>query len=370
MRRQVQPVQIAAGEATLSKAQQRFNRQIRQIEKLRDQLRNWETTATRYQERYTRELLPLIEASLDLQIRLVRALHDGRDEKGLSRTERSKLVGVILDLADGILSERDDDAIKAIFNAHSEVDYDSKEAAERNNVKAFLEDMFDLDLGEDDAFESTDEVFQRAKAQFREKQAQGATDAPEVDAARTPRKKTARQLAKEARAEADAQRLNQTLREVYRKLASILHPDRETDPQERTRKTELMQRINRAYATRNLLQLLELQLEVEHIGESVITSLDDEKLRHFNAILKEQIAELKQELAHVHSDFCARFSVDPFSGTRPETLMRNLQREIFAAERDNVELEQDLALLARPKGAKAWLRKLHSRAREGRPFRF
>ena len=116
--------------------------------------------------------------------------------------------------------------------------------------------------------------------------------------------------------------------------------------------------------------MLELQLEIEHIGDSVIAGLDDEKLRHFNAILQEQIAELKMELAHVHSDFCARFNVDPFTGTKPETLLRNLKREIFAVQQDNVELEQDLALLARPKGAKAWLRRLRARAREGRPFPF
>jgi hypothetical protein len=236
-------------------------------------------------------------------------------------------------------------------------------------VKSFLEDMFDLDLGDED-FGSTDEVFQRAKEQFRDRHGPDETSGPQDEAAYTPRKKTARQLAKEARAEADALRLNQTLREIYRKLASALHPDRETDPQERARKTELMQRINLAYARNNLLQLLELQLEVEHIGENVITNLDDEKLRHFNAVLKEQVAELKQELAHVHSEFCARFRVDPFSGTKPETLMRNLQREIFSVERDNAELEQDLALLERPKGAKAWLRKLRTRAREGRPFPF
>lgn len=368
-RHQLQTVRIAASEKTLSRAQQAFNRQIRQIEKLRDQLRGWEQVTARYQEEYVRDLLPLHDASIALQIKLVHALHDSRDEKGLSRAERGKLSGVIVDLAEDILADRDDDEIKAIYNSYSEIDYDSREAAERNQVKDFLEDMFDLDLGDED-FDSTDDVFARAKAQFRDKQSQDDTQDLENDTARTPRKKTAKQLAKEARAEADALRLHQTLREIYRKLASALHPDREADPQERSRKTALMQRINHAYAKKNLLQLLELQLEVEHIGENVISSLDDEKLRHFNAILKEQIGELKQELVHVHSEFCARFRVDPFSGSRPETLLRNLQREIFAVQQDNAELEQDLSLLERPKGAKAWLKKLRARAREGRPFPF
>jgi len=369
MQRQLQTVRITRSAETLSKAQQTFNRQIRQIEKLRDKLRHWEETTARYQEKYVRELLPVIEASTALQIKLVHALHNGSDEKGLTPAERRRLGALITDIASDILGEHDDVAIKAIYNLYSDVDYDSREAAERDNVKGFLEDMFDLDLGDED-FDSTEDVFERAKAQFRDKQSQSDTEELEHEQARTPRKKTAKQLAKEARAEADALRLNQTLREIYRKLASVLHPDRETDPDERERKTALMQRINQAYAKKNLLQLLELQLEVEHIGENVISSLDDDKLRHFNAILREQIEELKLELAHVHSDFCARFNVDPFSGTKPETLLRHLDRDIFSVKQDNVELEQDVALLARPKGAKAWLKKLRARAREGHPFPF
>jgi hypothetical protein len=369
MPRSLPSVRIAGGEETLSKAQQTFNRQIRQIEKLRDKLRDWETATARYQDVYTRELLPLLDASTGLQIRLIHALHAGREEKGLSPTERSRLAELILDLADAILAEHDDAAVKAIYNAHSDVDYDSQEVAERSSVKQFLEDMFDLDLG-DEEFASTDEVFERAQAQFREKQSQSDAERAQAGQARRPRRKSARQIEKEARAEADAQRLSQTLRAIYRKLASALHPDREADPQERARKTELMQRINQAYAKNNLLKLLELQLEVEHIGDSLVSGLDDDKLRHFNVVLKEQIAELKSELVHVHLAFCRRFGVDPFSGAKPETLLRNLQREIFAVQQDNAELEQDLALLARPKGAKAWLRKLRTRARAGRPFPF
>lgn len=369
LQRQLKPVRIADSDKTLSRAQHTFNRQIRQIDKLRDQLAEWETTTTAYQQKYARELLPLMSASTELQTQLVHALHRSRDAKGLSRADRKKIGELILDLAEDILSERDDAAIKAIYNVYSDLDYDSMEAAERENVRTFLEDMFDLDLGEDD-FESTDEVFQRAKAQFREKQSLDEAERLAEDRPRTQRKKTARQLQKEARAEADAQRMSQTIREIYRKLASALHPDRETDPQERERKTALMQRINLAYAKNNLLQLLELQLELEHIGETMITSLGDEKLRHYNAILKEQIRELKQELVHVHSAFCARFGVDPFTGTKPQTLLRSLDREIFAAQQDNRELEQDLELLAQPKGAKAWLKLLHRRAREGHPFPF
>jgi len=110
-------VRIAASEATLSKAQQAFNRQIRQIEKLRDKLRSWEAVTGSYQAQYTREMLPLLTASTELQIKLVQALHAGRDEKGLGPADRGRLAELIVDLAEAILDERDDEAIKAIYNA-------------------------------------------------------------------------------------------------------------------------------------------------------------------------------------------------------------------------------------------------------------
>ncbi|WP_341888453.1 hypothetical protein [Variovorax sp. YR752] len=46
------------------------------------------------------------------------------------------------------------------------------------------------------------------------------------------------------------------MRDIFRKLASALHPDRETDAQQRKVKTALMQKANQAYAANDLLALL------------------------------------------------------------------------------------------------------------------
>ena len=43
------------------------------------------------------------------------------------------------------------------------------------------------------------------------------------------------------------------LRRLFRQLASALHPDRETDPQARLRKTALMSEANAAYEKRDLV---------------------------------------------------------------------------------------------------------------------
>jgi hypothetical protein len=356
-------IRVADRDGALSPAHKTFNRQIKQIAKLRDKLAAWESAASRYRSKYVRDLAPLLARMTELRIELVHALDRGSGHKALSVPQQRKLSQAIVEIADIVLDERDDASVKAIYNKHSPVDYDSEAAAHTEEVKDFLENMFDLDLGEAEEHDSVDDLFERAREQFREKQ-QAEQQADEER--HSQRKKTAREIEREARADADAKRVSQSVREVYRKLVSELHPDRETDPQERARKTELMQRINQAYGKRNLLQLLELQLELEHIDEQYLAGLDTERLRHFNAVLREQIAELKQELVAMEMRFREQFSIHPHGDLDPRTMVRDLEYDVFSAERENRALGEEIALAAEAKGLKAWL-KSYRRIRRHEP---
>lgn len=358
LKSQLAPLQITGSDSFLSKGQKTFNSQIQQIEKLRARLAAWDTAIKAYQEKYTRELVPLFTAATDLQVKLVHSLDRATEQKDLTRSERRMLRELIADLAAEVLAQRDDVELKEIYNRHSRSDYDSEEAAQVQGMKNILEGVFGLDLGDDGGFDSPEEIMRRMQAQLREKQALYQAELQAREERRAKRKKSARQLEKEERAKADATQINQSLREIYRKLASALHPDREPDPQERLRKTELMQRINHAYDKQNLLQLLELQLELEHIDRNAIGKLDEERLRHYNAILKKQIAELKHELMRVETAFRAQFGLAPFISLKPETIVRDLSHDIMRVKQDNREMERDLVDLATTKGIKAWLKKM------------
>lgn len=354
---QLTTVRIAGADSTLSKGQKTFNSQIQQIEKLRARLAAWDTATAAYQGKYTRELLPQFEIATELQIRLVHRLDQAVEQKDFTRSEKRMLRELIAELAGEILTGRDDAELKAIYNRHSKSDYDSEEAAQLQVMKGMFEDMFGLDLGDDSGIDSPEEILQRAQSQFRERQADYEAEMQQREERRAKRKKSAKQLEKEARVEADAKQINQSIREIYRKLASALHPDRETDPEERTRKTALMQRINQAYDKQNLLQLLELQLELEHIDQGAIGRLDEERMRHYNAVLKKQVAELKQELMRVEYAFRAQYGIAPFVSVKPETALRDLDRDILHVKQDIREMERDLLALEATKGVKAWLKK-------------
>lgn len=362
------PIHIAASNGVLSKGQKTFNNQIQQIGKLRTQLAAWDAATTAYHEKYTREMMPLVAASMELQATLVHALDCVSGERGLSKSERNMLGEVITDLAAQLLVERDDAEMKAIYNKHSQSDYDSEEAANMQGMKSMLEEVLGFDLGDDSELDSPEEILRRAQEQIEEEQVRHQAERQEWEARRAKgKKKSAKQLEKEAQAEADARQINQSIRDVYRKLASALHPDREADPRERERKTLLMQRINQAYEKQNLLQLLELQLELEHIDRDTIARLDEDRLRHYNTILKGQIAELKHELLRVESGFCGQFGMSLFTRVKPETVLRDLGRDIRHARQANKELERELRTLNDAKGVKAWLKMLRRKAADN-PF--
>ncbi|AKM33557.1 molecular chaperone DnaJ (plasmid) [Pandoraea faecigallinarum] len=343
--------------SALSKAQKTFNSLIAKIGKRRKRLRDWETVTPAFQKRYVDELLPLEKSSAALRTRMVHCLDRAYDS--LTKTERRKVALVIVDLAGDLIGEdeNEDKALKAIYDKYSPTSYDSEVATEVGGMKSMLEAMFGVDLGDDEDLNTPEDLLQRAESHFQQAQAQWESDNAQRDVRRAKRKKSSRQQAAEARAQQQQARLNLSIREVYRKLASELHPDRETDPQERERKTRLMQRVNEAYQKNNLLQLLELQLELEHIDQLALNSMSEERLKHYNTILREQVRELDQEILNVESAFRYAYGIDPFEPVSPDSVSRNLAVDLKELRLNNRTLEQDLAAFEDIKNLKLWLKR-------------
>lgn len=361
----VKTVSIATGHhaSNLSKGQKVFNNLIRQIEKKRAQLAAWESAAPRYQQKYVSEWVPLIDTLVELRIKLVRCLDDAFGQKGLTKTERRKIADLIIELAGELVAARNDPEMKAIYNQYSRSDYDSEEAADLKGMKFALEDVLGVELGDDLDLSSPDDILARAQAKMHELHTQYDADQQVREERRAKRTQSAKRLAHEARQQAEKRQLSQSIREVYRKLASALHPDREIDPQERDRKTALMQRANQAYDKNNLLQLLELQLELEHIDQSAINNISEDRLKHYNKILKDQVAELEQEVMHVEGGFRAQFGISPFAAVTPGTILRDLASDIVGLQLAIRDLKRDLHVFNDTKKFKTWLKGMRRRSK-------
>lgn len=350
-----QPVSIAPhqGKPALSKGQKAFNTLIRQIEKRRKRLAAWEAVTPTFQQRYVNDLLPLEQKSTALQIRMVHCLDRAYDNKELTKTERRKIAAVIIDMAGGLIDEGE--SLKAIYNKYSPTDFDSETAAEVDGMKSVLEAMLGVDLGDDLDLSSPEDLLQRAHAHVEQKAAQATAEAAERQARRATRKKSPKQHAAEVRAQEEQAQISLSIREVYRKLASALHPDRESDPEERDRKTKLMQRVNEAYNKNNLLQLLELQLELEHIDQHAINSLSEERIGYYNKVLKEQVRELDVEIRHVEGAFRQAYGIGVYEDLSPESVLRNLAVDLKELRLGIRAIEQDLVAFENIKNLKSML---------------
>ncbi|WP_018607172.1 J domain-containing protein [Uliginosibacterium gangwonense] len=314
----------------------------------------WETVTPTFQQRYVNDYLPLERISTNLRIQLVHCLDRAYPQKGLTKSERLKVAGVITSLAGEMVGQ--DENLKAIYNRYSETDYDSEAAADINGIKSMLESLLGIDLGEDLNTNSPEDLIARARAHLQQQEDETVTRA----AHRATRKKSPKQLAAEARAQEEQAQMSLSIREIYRKLASALHPDREIDPQERERKTLLMQRVNDAYNKNNLLQLLELQLELEleHIDLQSLNHLNEDRLKHYNKILKEQVSELDQQILHVESAFRERYGFAPFEHLSPERVLPALDEDIENFWLSIRAFKRDLEDFEDIKNLKHWLRSL------------
>ena len=345
---------IAGSAQTLSKDQKAFNSLIRKIEKARSQLADWERAIPLFRQKYASDLLPLQDKETELLIQLAKKYDFVCTQKGLTKGEKRKLSALIVELAQVVLERVDDAEVKALYNAHSQSDFDADEAADQQGLKALLEGVLGMKLGDDVDMGSPEDVLKRVESEFRAQHAAGQERGKSA-------KEQAREARLQAKREAEEKQLSQSIREVYRKMASALHPDREPDPVERQRKTELMQRVNEAYDKGNLLQLLELQLQLEHIDPSHLANISAERLKHYIKILKGQLSELEGELMRVEEEFALQFGLSTFLRLHPDRLMPILHADVADCERTIQGLRNDLATAADLKCLKAFLKSLKMR---------
>ena len=335
--------------ATLSKAQQTFNRLVEQVERLRVEWAMWQDYELRHRRFVAEKIEPLQRETRAVEIELLQLadrLLVAPAPPRLSKVQARKLRGLIVDLGGEILAEAPNAEIEALFDRHADQSWQDQQAAEL----ADAESLFGTFLG-DDAIKghsaTTFDDLARHVAGHMADQAASAEQARE-DARREGRlgRRAAAAAARKEQAQREA---SQSVRDVFRRLASALHPDRETDATERERKTMLMQRANEAYARDDLLALLNLQLELDHIDAAHLAGLSDERIALYNHVLRDQARALEQEIETATAHYKRALGL-PLLGRLKATALVEAAVAADLAERQRLlrHLRGDLAALADP----------------------
>ncbi|MBO9536145.1 molecular chaperone DnaJ [Herbaspirillum sp.] len=355
-----------ASGAALTKEQQTFNLLIEQISKRREQLAAWSLLVPQYQKAYAEELVPLQSRVDRLSRELIVKLDEHASHEKLSASERQTMSKLLLGLLENFPDIGGDDALKRIFNRHASTDYDEEIALGVADMKADLEQMFGESFGDDIDMRSSEALLKRAREKMAVHQAREAAKEQareERKAARAKNKKRpdATTLGHQEKLRAE---LTQSLRDIYRKLASALHPDREADPQRRQHKTELMQSLNQAYAKQDLLHMLELQMQLQQIDQHALNDIGTERLEQYNRLLQEQIAELDREIAQEETQFARSYGISPARRVTPGTALQSLELQIREAQRSVAAIEENLKRVTDIKSLKNWLKEEKKRLKE------
>ena len=337
-----------------SAAQQRFNRLLARIDKLKGEVAQIQALANTYRPLYASTLMPLREQQASSMRRMALWLDERLARKGLTAAQKRSVIEILCALCE-TLAAGGDEAMAALHDKHSPRSLRQKEedeAAEmRAMMKGVLGDRLDVDL-EDESLDPMErmEALMRASREHHDEEVKARQE--QREAARARKKPSAAQL----KAEQQQHNAEIVLRQVYRQLASALHPDRERDPAEHRRKTALMSEVNAAYARQDLVALLHLRQTIVQADTQALLEQPEEKIAAMSLLLKKQADELERELAvrqgQVQDEFDLAFYLPPTA----ETLRMELQLQQDALRDDLEQMENDLNDVQDDAGLKRWLK--------------
>lgn len=366
--------------STLSKEQKAFNRLTKRIAKLETDVAQYREAATQLRQRVQNEYRPLQQQHNEQRAALVRCLDRAFDTYKLTKTERAKITALITHGCYDLLDRGYAD-LEPIFDKH-DPPLSAEEAAEAEAADAeadrltaeAMKQLFSQQFGikfDPEADVSTPEKFQAyVEQQLNAEEAQFAEQEAQRAERQATRKKSPKQQAAEEKKQAEEKNITKAVRTLYMDLVKTLHPDREPDEAEKARKTELLKQVTTAYEANELLTLLRLQLELQRIDQSHLSTLAEEQLRYYNKLLREQAQELEDALQTEQMDLSAFTGQPWYLLTNPAMLgrdydrqqqqlqikIRQLAAEVLAFEHDPAALKAFLKEYRIPKAAPLPLR--------------
>lgn len=350
-------IRRAAKQKTLTTAQKRFNNLIKKIEKEKERLQAWQALKPSFQKKLFEEYQPLVQTFMDLQTALVKRLDEFHNRRSFTQSQQNKISYAICELCLILLSHSDANDIKAIYEKHSHIELDDESEELDDMVADLMRDIIEEnfgDLGDDFDYSNPEAVAQRVAEKL-----QDAEETKSLHGSKTKRQ-SKRQAAQEERRiaaqKAEQKNISQSIKTIYRQLTTAAHPDRETDPEERDRKTAIMQQVNAAYEKKDLLKLLALQLELEQIDQNHINEIAEDRLKSYNKILQGQLEQLQLEVEQEELPFRMSVSMLQYKTINPEKVVRRLNTDIQEMKQSIAQLEKELKFLTTVKNVKAWLK--------------
>jgi hypothetical protein len=327
--------------AVLTKLQKQFNSSIQKINNLKNLTSVVKQEVEQIQMKIISDIVPLEKKLIDIQIKEIINLDAIYQENVFKKRDNDVLSEMILERANAYIRRFPSEALEDIFTRHNDgVRYEELSNQVDNNASDSIKDAFSTMFGfeiDEDVDLSDPEKLQ----DYLDKQM--ASDNAENDARKANKTKSTKQIEREEKQRQEEKNLNKTSRQIYMELVKAFHPDREKDELEKEKKTLLMHRITEAYEKDDLFDLLRLRLDL--MGTDFEHSNND-NLKYYVKLLKQQIVELENEIAEMQSfgqtSFFGPSLYERFASDGYQSLDKKFQKEVYAIKKSIKESEKQL----------------------------
>lgn len=253
-----------------------LNRLIDEIEQQKRLLLAWQTAKDDIRAYSQKALMPAYRDLYNTLYEQMQKLWTSLNLYRFSKTDTATIEDKIQNLArllqgSHLLSQRQLDEVEKMHAYYEQANEYTKKESKKKNLDTFDEPEHETVQADDEFEDWNSDQYQQAREQAKLK----------------------RQQEKQVQAE---KLVNQSLKTVYLKIASMIHPDREQDESKKAEKTELLQRANAAYEQEDLFFLLKLQLEVEQSKNGSNKGLSTEQVKFYQQALQAQSQSLKTQI--------------------------------------------------------------------------
>ena len=269
----------------LSPQQKKLNRLIEQIEQQKIQLAAWQKAQAEIQQQARKTLVPIYTELHDILFQQLEQLWGSLQGYEFSKADIAQLDNKIQNLvailkSSQLLSEQQ--KLKVVQIDHFYQQHTEHNQAKKNKKKAAIE--------RHDPTETYDQ-------HLNYEQAEVDLDGYEYDTQLYEVEREQHRLNRQKQKREQAQKMaEQSLKTVYLKIASIIHPDREQDESKKVEKTELLQQANTAYEQQDLFYLLKLQIQVEQNRGTKHKGLTADQIKFYKLALDAQSQALKKQI--------------------------------------------------------------------------
>jgi hypothetical protein len=272
-------------DAALSPSAKKFNMLLKKLEQVKKQQETMKTKLEQNLQDVHREIMPSYGELCELQADFLLAIIDHFNSSKLSAQKEYYIMSYVDMVKENLMH--------GPYQINEEKRKKLEEATEGGDeadaeLDALFDDIFgDLDEGDEDEG-SFEDFFQ----------SQPLNDAGEGK----KKKKTKKQLEKEAAKAQFDQEKDKSFSAMYKSLVKLLHPDGETNEELRLKKTEWMKELTVAYKNKDIQTLLKIELEWMQNDKSLAEKQSEERLAYINELLKEQVREEEFKYARILQD--------------------------------------------------------------------